>query len=107
MRKTALLITIFVLSFSSLLFAQDGTSKKSIKTLIIDPGHGGLDPGARGLITYEANIALQVSLKLGDTLAKAYPEMKIIYTRTTDVLPGNLPNKDAALKYRANLANEN
>jgi N-acetylmuramoyl-L-alanine amidase len=74
--------------------------------LVIDPGHGGLDPGARGMIESEANVALQVSLKLGDTLAKAFPEMKVIYTRTTDILPGNSSNKDAALKYRANLANE-
>jgi N-acetylmuramoyl-L-alanine amidase len=59
-----------------------------------------------GLTESEANVALQVSLKLGDTLAKAFPSMKIIYTRTTDVLPGPIQNKDAALKYRANLANE-
>jgi len=49
---------------------------------------------------------LAVSLKLGDTLKKVFPDMKIIFTRTTDVLPGPIQNKDAALKYRANLANE-
>lgn len=81
-------------------------ARKGIRTLIIDPGHGGIDPGARGSFTTEAEIALQVSKKLGDTLAKAYPEMKIIYTRTTDVVPGNSNNIDAGLKYRANLANQ-
>jgi N-acetylmuramoyl-L-alanine amidase len=81
--------------------------KKPIATLIIDPGHGGLDPGAKGTFAKEAQVSLEVSLKLGDTIAKAYPDMKILYTRTTDVLPGNSPNKDAALKYRANLANTN
>ncbi len=81
-------------------------SKKPIETLIIDPGHGGLDPGARGTVSSEANVSLQVSLKLGDAIAKAYPEMKIIYTRKTDILPGNKPTVDAALKYRATLANE-
>jgi N-acetylmuramoyl-L-alanine amidase len=86
-------------------YAQE-KSRKSIRTLIIDPGHGGMDPGAVGTMATEANVALQVSLKLGDTLRKAFPEMNLIYTRTTDILPGNSPNKDAALKYRANLANQ-
>ena len=86
-------------------FAQ-ATRKKPIQTLVIDPGHGGIDPGARGMITSEANISLQVSLKLGDTIAKAFPDIKIIYTRTTDVLPGNTSNVNSALKYRADLANQ-
>jgi N-acetylmuramoyl-L-alanine amidase len=99
------------LLFFSLLFClfsqvHSQKSGKGVRTLIIDPGHGGLDPGARGLVSTEADISLDVSLKLGDTLAKAFPDMKIIFTRTTDVLPGNSPNKDAALKYRANLANQ-
>ncbi|MBL0155248.1 MAG: N-acetylmuramoyl-L-alanine amidase [Chitinophagaceae bacterium] len=85
--------------------SAQNSPRKPLSTLIIDPGHGGLDPGAMGTIESEANVALQVSLKLGDTLAKLYPDLKIIFTRTQDVLPGNLNNKDAALKYRANLAN--
>lgn len=81
-------------------------TKKPIQTIIIDPGHGGLDPGAPGSKSTEAQVSLAVSLKLGDTLAKAWPDLKLVFTRTTDILPGNMPNKDAALKYRANLANE-
>lgn len=106
MRKTTSLLILFLLTGFTMGTMAQGSTPKPIKTLIIDPGHGGLDPGAMGTRESEANVALQVSLKLGDTLAKAYPDMKIIFTRTTDVLPGNLPNKDAALKYRANLANE-
>lgn len=106
MRKTTSLLILFILTGFTMGTMAQGSTPKPIKTLIIDPGHGGLDPGAMGTRESEANVALQVSLKLGDTLAKAYPDMKIIFTRTTDVLPGNLPNKDAALKYRANLANE-
>lgn len=86
------------------LAAQQG--KKPIQTIIIDPGHGGLDPGAPGMKSTEAQISLEVSLKLGDTIAKAWPELKLVFTRTTDVLPGNKPNKDAALMYRADLANQ-
>lgn len=86
-------------------FAQE-SSKKPIKTIIIDPGHGGMDPGATGMIATEANVALAVSLKLGDSIAKAFPDLKIIYTRKTDILPGNSNSIDAGLKYRANLAND-
>ncbi|MBL0131191.1 MAG: N-acetylmuramoyl-L-alanine amidase [Chitinophagaceae bacterium] len=97
----SLLASFFFLSAG----AQD-TPRKPIQTLIIDPGHGGIDPGATGTLQTEANVSLQVSLKLGDVIAQAYPDLKIIYTRTTDILPGNKPTIDAALKYRANLAND-
>ncbi|HOZ69537.1 MAG TPA: N-acetylmuramoyl-L-alanine amidase [Chitinophagaceae bacterium] len=96
------LLTCFV--WTTDLCAQD--RKKPIQTIIIDPGHGGIDPGAPGMKSTEAQLALQVSLKLGDTIAKAWPDVKLVFTRTTDVLPGNKPTKDAALKYRADLANE-
>jgi N-acetylmuramoyl-L-alanine amidase len=104
MRK--LFLACISLLLSPLFIVALAQKKKPVQTLIIDPGHGGLDPGARGTIESEANVALQVSLKLGDTIAKAFPDMKIIYTRTSDVLPGNKSSIDAALKYRANLANE-
>jgi len=102
-------ITFIIFSFFAALSfhtvsAQEG--KKPLKTIIIDPGHGGLDPGAKGVLESEANVALQVSMRLGDTIAKAFPDIKIVYTRTSDILPGNKSTIDAALKYRANLANE-
>lgn len=104
MRCKSLLLLFLTVSFFGQAWSQK--SGKGLRTLVIDPGHGGLDPGARGMITTEADISLDISLKLGDTLAKAFPDLKIIFTRTSDVLPGNSPNKDAALKYRANLANQ-
>lgn len=97
---------LLLLTSSFFIFAISQSSKKPLKTLIIDPGHGGLDPGARGLMSTEANVSLQVSLKLGDTIAKVYPDLKIVYTRKTDIVPGNKPTVDAGLKYRATLANE-
>jgi N-acetylmuramoyl-L-alanine amidase len=99
------LLIIWIVALQSPALCQE-TSKKPIRTIIIDPGHGGLDPGATGLTATEANTALAVSLKLGDTLQRAFPDIKIVYTRTTDILPGNKTSIDAALKYRANLANE-
>ncbi len=106
MIKAIHLFTVLIAASFFIPAAGQPGSKKPVNTLIIDPGHGGMDPGATGTMATEANVSLQVSLKLGDTLAKAYPDMKIVFTRTTDILPGNKNNIDAALKYRANLANE-
>lgn len=106
MLKSRPLLLILLLCFTTATaFAQPG-SKKGIRTLVIDPGHGGIDPGARGNITTEATVTLQVSKKLGDTIAKAYPDLKIVYTRTTDIVPGGSTSIVEGLKYRANLANE-
>lgn len=79
--------------------------------LVIDPGHGGIDVGAAGKYSYEKNVALDVGLKLGK-LAEQLPDVKVVYTRTTDELPGDPQtgtNKQrivAALKARANIANK-
>ncbi len=81
------------------------TSKKVLSTIIIDPGHGGLDQGAKGAYSTEADVSLGVSLKLGKAIEEEFPDTKIIYTRTTDILPGNKTNKTDALRYRADLAN--
>ncbi len=81
------------------------TPKKVLRTIIIDPGHGGLDQGAKGAFSTEADVSLEVSLKLGKALEEEFPDTKIIYTRTTDILPGNKTNKTDALRYRADLAN--
>jgi N-acetylmuramoyl-L-alanine amidase len=77
-----------------------------IRTLIIDPGHGGKDPGAHGLHSHEADIALDIALKFGKDVQEAFPDIKVIYTRTTDVLPGGGNDIKQALRYRADLANK-
>ncbi len=79
--------------------------KLSLRTVIIDPGHGGIDPGTHGLFSKEKNVALNISLKLGKALQLEYPDLNIVYTRTTDKLPGNSTNIRDAIRYRAELAN--
>lgn len=54
-------------------------------TVVIDPGHGGHDPGAIGRISKEKNINLKVALKLGSEIQKNCPDVKVIYTRSKDV----------------------
>jgi N-acetylmuramoyl-L-alanine amidase len=83
-----------------------GNSRQVLNTIIIDPGHGGADPGARGQFSTEAAVSLAISLKLGEALARELPETKVIFTRTTDELPGGGTNINEALRYRANLANQ-
>lgn len=76
-----------------------------LRTIVIDPGHGGFDPGTHGLSTKEKDIALAISLQLGKYLQQAYPGIRIVYTRTTDIMPGNKPNLQEGIRYRAELAN--
>jgi N-acetylmuramoyl-L-alanine amidase len=108
MRRT--LFLLFIFSFSVTLFSFSENSKPApkatIRTLVIDPGHGGIDPGAKGSISTEAEISLAVAMKFGEALAKEFPDLKIIYTRTTDVIAGNKRNPSEANRYRATLANE-
>ena len=64
------------------------TNSTNIKTIVIDPGHGGKDSGTLGtkrFKIYEKHVALAVSLKLGNYISEEFPDVKIIYTRDTDV----------------------
>ena len=56
-----------------------------IRTIVVDAGHGGVKPGAKGKYSYEKNLALQVALKLGKKLEEELPNVKIIQIRKTDV----------------------
>ncbi|HVV71642.1 MAG TPA: N-acetylmuramoyl-L-alanine amidase, partial [Verrucomicrobiae bacterium] len=81
------------------------TARRGVRTIIIDPGHGGFDTGTKGLFSTEANVALSISMKLGALIAETFPDMKIVYTRTTDVMPGGGNTIASGLNYRADLAN--
>lgn len=53
--------------------------------VVIDPGHGGHDPGAVGKISKEKNINLNVALKLGNMIKRNCDDVKVIFTRNRDV----------------------
>ena len=73
-------------------------SRWLIDTIIIDPGHGGRDPGTIGRSgTKEKDVNLEIGLRLRDLLKAALPKTRILMTRSTDVLPG--------LKERGQFAN--
>jgi N-acetylmuramoyl-L-alanine amidase len=94
-KKNATLLLLLCLFSAQLIFAQ--TYK--VKTIVIDAGHGGSKPGARGSFSLEKNVALKVALKLGRKLEDELPGVKILYTRKTDV--------DVDFYKRAALANDN
>ncbi len=87
--------------FLATTFSGQENSGSLIRRVVIDPGHGGGDPGAispDGKIK-EKNITLSVSLKLGELIKKRYPHIDVIYTRKTDVF---IP-----LDKRSEIANSN
>jgi N-acetylmuramoyl-L-alanine amidase len=62
-------------------------SEKAVTRIVLDAGHGGKDPGSLGTGRYDAtekNIALEVTLKVGNYIKKAFPDVEVLYTRDSD-----------------------
>lgn len=88
MKKLAFIALTLILSLSAQAY-----------TLVIDAGHGGKDPGAIGRKSKEKNINLAVALAFGKLVEQNCPDVKVVYTRKTDVF--------VELDERANIANRN
>lgn len=95
MSKRCLLIVTMIFSVFVAMMAANNDKF----TLVIDPGHGGKDAGALGAKSKEKNINLNVALAFGRYVERNCPDVKVIYTRKTDVF---IP-----LNERANIANRN
>ena len=97
--KKRIFLTFFIsmaLLFSTSLYSQTGLG---IKTVVIDAGHGGKDPGAVAKTKLqEKDVVLDVSLQLGKLISASFPKVKVVYTRSTDVFIG--------LSKRAKIAND-
>ena len=91
LKKITLILTLLCM----LVLTATGANRRF--TLVIDPGHGGHDAGALGAISKEKNINLSVALQFGKYVERNMPDVRVIYTRKTDVF---IP-----LKERANIAN--
>ena len=88
-----------ILFFSVLSYGQDSPPLTGLRTVVIDPGHGGKDPGCHGSSANEKTVALAIALKLGEFIEEAFPEVNVIFTRKTDVF--------VELDERAKIANRN
>ncbi len=73
--------------------------RNGVRTVVIDPGHGGKDPGGIGKNSREKDIALRVSLKLAAGIRSQYPDVNVLLTRDDDTF--------VTLSGRATFANRN
>jgi len=100
-RNFSFFLAFAMLLFSNILLSQ---TKMGIKTVVIDPGHGGKDPGAIGIHKVkEKDVVLAVALKLGELIKENYPDVKVIYTRSTDDFIGLAERASVANKAKADL----
>ncbi len=84
-RYKYVLLTVLLLS-GSLSFAKSlNDTPYRIKTIVLDAGHGGTDGATKGLFSREKDIALQVALRLGKAIEENIKDVKVVYTRSTDV----------------------
>jgi N-acetylmuramoyl-L-alanine amidase len=78
------------------------TTGEKLKTIVIDAGHGGVDPGCNGAgEIWEKTVTLSIALKLGKLIEDSMPDVKVVYTRKTDDFielweRPNLANKENA-----------
>ena len=96
--KDRIIFLIILMSFLLFPIAVCAQATK-IQTVVIDAGHGGKDAGAVGKKAKEKTITLAVAKKTGNYIKNKYPDVKVIYTRSTDVF--------VELMERARIANRN
>lgn len=99
--KNILIISILSIGlfFSGYIPTGERSFEYKLRRIVIDAGHGGKDPGTIGKVSREKDVALSLSLKVGQYIKEYLPEVEVIYTRQTD--------KFIELKERANIANRN
>ncbi|MFN6943982.1 MAG: N-acetylmuramoyl-L-alanine amidase [Cytophagaceae bacterium] len=96
--KNLILITFGTLLLLFSAFTPLEKKQYKLRTVVIDAGHGGKDPGCLGKHSHEADVALKVALELGRIIKEYMPDVNVIYTRETD--------KFVELHDRAGIANK-
>jgi N-acetylmuramoyl-L-alanine amidase len=80
-------------------FQPTGRKDGKVRTVVIDAGHGDHDNGCSGKASKEKNVALKVALEVGSLIEENIPDVKVVYTRKSDVF--------VKLIDRAGIANKN
>ncbi len=96
--KLALFPACILFIFCSF-YSRKDDPKRKVKVIVIDPGHGGKDPGCNGVSCKEKDVALAVALKFGKLIEENIKDVKVIFTRKTDIF--------VELEDRAKIANDN
>lgn len=96
---------IIVLFIAITFIKVEGQNDKptKFKTVVIDAGHGGKDPGAMGKLALEKDIVLAIALKVGAYVKENMPDVKVVYTRTEDVFVPLDERAEIANKAKADL----
>jgi len=102
MNRLLTIMLLFCLTLSIGSARAEGS--QGVKVIVIDAGHGGYFPGARYGGYAEKNINLQMALKLGQMIEKNMPQIKVVYTRTTEKHFSE--NLRSDLQARADIANK-
>jgi len=99
--KTLLPLTLFLYFILTSFTGGDDEPKSTFKfrTVVIDAGHGGKDPGAHGSYSFEKNVTLAIAKKVERLLKRDMQDVNVIMTRTTD--------RFVQLNKRAEIANQN
>lgn len=96
-------ILLFMLTIFSVSISVGQSEVNKLRCICIDAGHGGTDPGAGGLQSWEKDIVLKLALKVGKMIQQTYPDIKVVYTRKTDVLIDLYERGQIANKHHADL----
>lgn len=96
MKRILAILSVFLLAIAPVC-ASDGLG---LRTVVIDAGHGGKDPGAvsAGSRDYESTFTLQIAKSLASRIREAYPDVKVCLTRSDDSF--------ISLNKRADIANK-
>ena len=80
-----MLVLLLGLCMQAQAYHVTNPKKYRIKTIVLDPGHGGKDGATHGEISKEKDVALSVALRLGKTIEDNMKDVRVVYTRTTDI----------------------
>lgn len=96
-------LLVFATTLPLIVIGQSTRSGARINTIIVDAGHGGTDQGAKGKYSTEAQITLQLALKLEEILKRELQETRIVMTRTTDIYHSVREKSDIANQQKGDL----